>query len=59
MQNDNSFGSRVAATWRALVEHMEYLSSAEQDEAGSPTDPFDFTDPDGWLGSGGLGGVVL
>lgn len=36
MTNESSFGSRIAAIWQALVEHMKLLSKA--DDEGSPSD---------------------
>ena len=32
MRNDTSFGSRVAANWCALVEHMNALSGLTESE---------------------------
>jgi len=31
MTNESSFGSRIAAIWQALVEHMMLLSKAGED----------------------------
>jgi hypothetical protein len=28
MTNENSFGQRIAATWRSLVEHLEKLTAS-------------------------------
>ena len=56
MRNDTSFGSRVAATWRVLVEHMKTLSEAAEieDTGNEPTIPS--SDMNGELEEGMLHG---